>query len=289
MSSKCTSWLSQSFFFTFKMFLLKKKTEETKPLKKLKNQHSMTQSRKKELFTPTGSFWCSVEREASSQGWHHCWVNQKVENQRCQITDNRTIAFRNVPVFMSSAILSSHTSPDREMVHTHLCKEHIWRHICWEELLGRWLCGQRQRRTRGRRSNVQRAEPFLLCLRRGTGDLGSPLMGLCCCCQCWWEMELCWWGAASADRIPGCTLTAGNHPDNCSGNVNTAGWGFAIQKSGASETGSCFFLLLFLSNKIPSCLAWETCNIAIPKAIKKSHKPDLLQHPPQWSYLKTVS
>lgn len=39
------------------MVFLKKKTEEKKKtLKKLKNQHSMTQSRQKELFTPTGSF-----------------------------------------------------------------------------------------------------------------------------------------------------------------------------------------------------------------------------------------
>lgn len=131
------------------------------------------------------------------------------------------------------------------------------------------------------------AETFLLLQERSRRPQLTPLDGLCCYCHSWWEMEVCWCGAGSADRTPGCTLTAENHPDNCSGNLNTAGWGFAIQKSGTSETGSCFFLLLFLSNKIPSCLAWETCNIAIPKAIKKSHKPDVLQHPPRWSYLKT--
>lgn len=78
----------------------------------------------------------------------------------------------------------------------------------------------------GSRSNVQRAEPLLL-HQEGSRDLGSPTMGLCCCCQSRWDMELCWCGAARTDRTPGCTV--GNQPDNCSGNVNTAGWGFAIQ------------------------------------------------------------
>lgn len=117
------------------------------------------------------------------------------------------------------------------------------------------------------------------CLQKGGGDFGLLLPVLVGDGALLVRSNLSW----QEDS----TLTAGNYPNNCSGNVNTVGWGFAIQKSGTSETGSCFFLLLFLSNKIPSCFTWETCNIAIPKATKKSHKPDLLQHPLWWSYLKT--
>lgn len=146
----------------------------------------------------------------------------------------------------------------------------------------------RERRTAGEKEQCAKGRA-LPAASGGEQETSAPRWWVCAAAASPGGMELWWWGAAWADRTPGCTLTAGNHPDNCSRNRNTAGWGFAIQKSGASKTGSCFFLLLFLSNKIPSCLAWETCNIAIPKAIKKSHKPDLLQHPPQWSYLKAVS
>lgn len=53
------------------------------------------------------------------------------------------------------------------------------------------------------------------------------------------------------DRTSGRTLKMAGRPDNCSSKMNDTRWGFCnSENAGTSETGSCFSLLLFLSNKI---------------------------------------